>query len=160
MFNLLGQDTTYTTLPSTTHAGIGVLFGGVFLIVWLVVIVVLLASMWKLFEKAGRPGWNALIPLYNTWVLAEIVGKPGYWGLYPIAGIIPLVGWLVAVAGTIYFSIETAKVFGKEPTFAILLVILPFIGYPILGFGDAKYHAPAAPTSPAKPTTPGTAAPA
>ena len=104
------------------------------LIVFLIIIL-MIASMWKIFEKAGQEGWKAIIPFYNVWVLAEIVGKPGWFGLLMI---IPYVG--VIISFYIYYLL--AKSFGKDVLFALGLVFLPFIFFPILAFGDAKYIGP------------------
>ena len=58
---------------------IAALFGGVLFIVWLAVIVLVFVSLWKLFEKAGKPGWAGIVPIYNAIVLLEIVGRPLWW---------------------------------------------------------------------------------
>lgn len=101
------------------------------------VILLVFASMWKIFVKAGRPGWAGIIPIYNTMVLAEIVGKPMWWGLLTL---VPCVGIVVAII----LLIELAKCFGKSVVFAIVgLLLFGIIGLPILAFGDAKYTKPA-----------------
>ncbi len=53
-------------------------------IIYLAIIALMLAGMWKVFEKAGKPGWAAIIPIYNLIVLLDIVGKPIWW-LVPFA---------------------------------------------------------------------------
>jgi hypothetical protein len=55
------------------------IFGASLLIVYLVIIVVMIASNWKIHEKAGKPGWTAIVPIYNTVVLLELTGKPIWW---------------------------------------------------------------------------------
>ena len=100
-------------------------------------IVLMIASLWKVFLKAGKPGWACIIPIYNVVVLLEIVGKPIWW---IILYLIPLVNIIVIII--IYVAL--AKAFGKGVGFALGLIILPFIFYPILGFGDATYTKPAA----------------
>jgi hypothetical protein len=90
---------------------------------------------WKIYEKAGKPGWAAIIPIYNMIVLLEIVGKPLWWFLlFFIPGVNIVVSVLV--------YIELAKSFGKEAAFAIGLLLLSFIFYPILAFGSARYVGP------------------
>jgi hypothetical protein len=111
----------------------GALFGGAFCIVWLLVIVATIAGCWKTFEKAGKPGWAAIVPIYNVLMLAEIAGKPAWWGLLlyvPCAGII----------FAILLCIEVAKKFGKDALFGVLLALLSPIFFIVLGFGDAKYN--------------------
>ncbi len=95
----------------------------------------LLISIWKVYEKAGRKGWESIIPIYNTWVFAEIVGKPGWMGLLLL---IPYVG----IIFSIYLLYLLAKSFGKDVLFALGLIFFGFIFFPILAFGDAKYQGP------------------
>ncbi len=90
---------------------------------------------WKIYEKAGKPGWAAIIPIYNMIVLLEIVGKPLWWFLLLL---IPGVNIVVSVL--VY--IELSKSFGKDTAFAIGLLLLSFIFYPILAFGSARYLGP------------------
>jgi hypothetical protein len=106
--------------------------GFIYNVLWLALVVAALAGLWKIFEKAGKPGWAALVPFYNLIVLLEIVGKPITWFIFML---IPCVNFYFGVL----LVIEVAKVFGKDVAFAIGLFLLPFVFYPILGFGDAKY---------------------
>lgn len=108
---------------------------GIFMLIWLAVLLAVIAGMWKIFEKAGQPGWAAIVPLYNIYVLTQIVGRPAWW---VILCIIPCVGF---VAGIILL-IDLAKSFGKDIGFAIGLIILGFIFIPVLGFGSSRYQGP------------------
>jgi hypothetical protein len=99
----------------------------------LVFAVPVIAGMWKVFEKAGKPGWAAIIPIYNTIVLLEIAGKPIWWVLLLL---IPCVGVVILLLALI----DLSKNFGQSPAFAIGLFLLPFVFYPILGFGGARYQ--------------------
>ncbi|MGD0998610.1 MAG: DUF5684 domain-containing protein, partial [Thermoleophilia bacterium] len=114
----------------------GSLFGGVYFLFWLVVIVLYVVSMWKVFIKAGKPGWAAIIPIYNVIVLLEIVNRPLWW---IILYFIPLVNLVIMII----VSLDVARVFGKGPGFGIGLWLLGFIFYPILAFSDAQYGGPA-----------------
>jgi hypothetical protein len=99
----------------------------------LAVLVLFLAGLWRVFQKAGKPGWAAIIPIYNLIVLLEITGKPIWWIVLffiPLVNLVPL--FLV--------SIEVARRFGKGTGFGIGLAVLGFIFYPLLGFGDAQYQ--------------------
>ena len=109
-------------------------FGG---IVWLAVIVLMIAAMWKIFEKAGKPGWAAIIPIYNIIILLEIVGKPIWW-LFVIL-FVPVVNIIFGI----WMVNLLSKSFGKDEAFTIGLILLGIVFYPILGFGDAKYQGPA-----------------
>lgn len=107
------------------------------IIIWLVVVVLLVASLWKLFTKAGKPGWAAIVPIYNTVVLLEIVGRPIWW---IVLMFIPLVNIVVAII----VLHDLSRSFGKGVGMTILNIFLPFIGLPVLAWGDAKYEGPAA----------------
>lgn len=98
--------------------------------------ILLIVSSWELFIKAGRKGWEAVIPIYNTYVLLQIVGRPGWWLLLMF---LPLVGFVIGII----FLIDLAKSFGKSTTFAVFgLILFPYIGFPILGLGKDKYLGP------------------
>ncbi len=114
-------------------AGIGA--GAV--ILYLAIIVIMIVGMWKVFEKAGKPGWAAIIPIYNLIILLEIVGKPMIWILWLI---IPCVNFVFAI----WLYNLVAKSFGKSEGFTVGLVIFPYIFWPILGFGSATYLGPSA----------------
>ncbi|GAB2855438.1 DUF5684 domain-containing protein [Lentzea nigeriaca] len=108
------------------------------LIFSLVFAVIVIAGMWATFSKAGKPGWAAIIPIYNLYVLLKVAGRPGWW---LILFIIPFVNFIMSII----VAIDVAKSFGKGGGFGFfLLALLPFIGYPVLGFGSAQYRGPAA----------------
>ena len=94
------------------------------------------AGAWKVFEKAGKPGWAAIVPIYNIIVLLEIIEKPIWWI------VLFLVCWPV---GGVMAGIELAKKFGKDTMYGVGLGLLPFVFYPILGFGKDPYLGAAAP---------------
>lgn len=106
------------------------------MVISLLIVLVVIAGIWKTFEKAGKPGWAAIIPIYNIIVLLEIAGKPIWW---IILFLIPCVNIIVSLL----VFIAVAKAFGKSEVFGIGLWLLGFIFFPILGFGDAKYVGPA-----------------
>lgn len=106
-----------------------------FIIIWLAFVVFLIAAQWKVYEKAGQPGWACIIPIYNIYVLLKIVGKPGWW---LIMMIIPGVNLIFAIWALNMLS----KSFGKDEGFTVGLLFLGIIFYPILGFGDARYLGP------------------
>ena len=107
-----------------------------YLAVLLVVYILVVIAMWKVFTKAGKPGWASLIPVYNMVVMYQIVGlNPWLLLLY----LIPIVNWIAAFVLSIMQNVKLAKVFGKSTGFAIGLIFLNPIFLLILGFGDAKY---------------------
>ena len=107
------------------------------IIVYLLVVAVLIAAMWKVYTKAGKPGWACIIPIYNLIVLLEIVGKPVWWFLLFL---IPCVNFVFIIWTYNLLS----KSFGKSEGFTVGLILLSPIFMCILGFGDAVYLGPAA----------------
>ncbi len=108
-----------------------------------IIFVIAIASLWKIFEKAGVEGWKALIPFYNMWVLAEIAGLPGWVGLAAIFSLlIPILGIFIFFGLMLYIYYGLAKAFGKDILYALGLTFLSFIFLPILAFGDATYTKP------------------
>ena len=106
---------------------------------WVVIIalvVVQIAAWWKLFEKAGQPGWAAIIPIYNVVVLLRIAGKPLWWIVLLIIPLVNIIVWIIV-------SVAIANNFGRGTLFGIGLLVFGIIFYPILAFGDATYQAPA-----------------
>jgi len=113
----------------TIHGGPG----PVFWICYFAIIILLIAAIWKVFSKAGQPGWAAIIPIYNIYVMCKVAGRPGWWLLLML---IPFVNLIIAII----LSVDIAKRFGKGIGFAIGMILLPFIFWPILGFGSAQYQ--------------------
>lgn len=116
---------------------LGGLLGVVFLLLFLAFTVVLIAAQWKVFTKAGKPGWASIIPIYNLIVYLEIVGRPLWWF---VLCLIPGVNFVIGIM----LAIDLAKSFGKDTGFAVGLILLPPIFLLMLAFGDARYHGPAA----------------
>ena len=111
--------------------------GTMFWVIWCIIIVIEIAAMWKVFEKAGQPGWAAIIPIYNAIVLLQIAGKPIWWILLYF---IPLVGLIIAIIVIHNISVN----FGKGVGFTLGLIFLSPIFFPILAWGDAQYRPPGA----------------
>ena len=111
--------------------------GPLFWIFWLAFTILMIAACWKIFTKAGQPGWASIIPIYNWYIICKIVGRPGWW---VILLLIPLVNFIVGII----LCIDLAKSFGKGVGFGIGLVLLGVIFFPILGFGSAQYQGPTA----------------
>ena len=131
-------------LQNDSSGILGSLFGGVFMLIWLAIFVVVIAAGWKVFEKAGQPGWAVIIPFFNIYIMLKIVGRPAWW---LILMLIPFVNVVVSVI----VSIDMAKSFGQSAVFGVvLLFLLGGIGYLILAFGNARYLGPAAATPQAR----------
>ena len=129
----LAQNSTDYSAPA---AG-GGLMGGMFGIVWLIVMLVVIIGMWKVFTKAGQPGWMSIIPLLNFYILCKIAGRPGWWLLLMLIPLVNFIIWII-------LSLDLAKKFGKGAGFGIGIALLSFIFLPVLGFGDAQYQGAAA----------------
>jgi cellulose synthase/poly-beta-1,6-N-acetylglucosamine synthase-like glycosyltransferase len=110
----------------------GLLIAFIF-VIEIAVIAILTVSMWKIFEKAGKPGWAAIVPFYNILVLLEIVKKPWWWLLLML---IPYIG----VIWGIWSLNLLVKSFGKDAGFTVGCLLLPFVFLPILAFGNHQYQ--------------------
>ncbi len=110
------------------------IFGLGFAVFMLAFAVLMIVSVWKVFTKAGKPGWAAIVPIYNIIVMLEIVGKPLGW---IVLLLIPLVNFIAGIL----VSIALAEKFGKSTGFGLGLAFLGFIFFPILAFGDARFKA-------------------
>lgn len=95
--------------------------------------ILMIASLWKIYAKAGKPGWAAIIPIYNIIVLLEIVKKPTWW---IILYLIPIVN--IIVLFIIY--VELAKAFGQGVGFALGLIFLSIIFIPLLAFSKSYQY--------------------
>ncbi len=109
---------------------------GIYIIFLVAIAVFLIIARWKIYVKAGKPGWAVLIPIYNTLVMLEIVGKPWWWLLLML---IPVINIIFAI----WMINLLSKSFGKTEGFTVGLILLSIVFYPILGFGSAKYEGPA-----------------
>ncbi len=109
--------------------------GLVFWVICIGIAVIQIAAMWMTFEKAGKPGWASIIPIYNGIVMLQIAGRPVWWFfLYLIPLVNIIIGFIV--------MIDFAESFGKGVGFALGLIFLPIIFFPILAWGDAQYQGP------------------
>ncbi len=112
-------------------------FGLGTILVYLALIVVMIIAQWRIYEKAGQPGWAVLIPFYNIYVLLKLVGRPGWWLLLMF---IPIVNFIIAVI----VMNDLSKSFGQGIGFTLGLIFLGPIFILLLGFGDYKYVGPGA----------------
>lgn len=135
----------YSTSYTSTDLAAAGITGGIMVVYGIlacVIGVLGIIAMWKIFTKAGKPGWASIIPVYNMVVLYQIVGLNPLLLLILIGAIIPFVNFLVAIAFfvlNIISSIRLAKVFGKGTGFAVGLIFLPFIFQLILAFDKSEY---------------------
>lgn len=115
---------------------------GMILVVGIIVFsIVTLIGMWKVFTKAGEPGWAVLIPIYNIIVLLRVAGLPWYWVFTPLILIIPFLGAIAYLAWIVWVHHRISTNFGQGVGFTIGLTLLGPIFWLILGFGSSKYVA-------------------
>ncbi len=101
---------------------------------WIVALflIITVEAKWKVYRKAGKPGWAVIIPIYNTIVLLQIIKKPIWW-LFML--LIPFVNIIFVIWMTNLLS----KRFNKDEGFTVGLILIPFIFYPLLGMSRAEY---------------------
>ena len=119
-------------------AGIAAFFAA-FLLVFVIIGLVTLIGMWKVFAKAGQPGWAVLVPIYNIIVLLRVAGLPWYWVFAPFVAIIPILGWIAYLVWIVWVHHRISTRFGQGAGFTIGLTLLGPIFWLILGFGSAKH---------------------
>lgn len=141
-------------MDSTFYAAFATL-SLVFLFAVLVISVICIVANWKIFSKAGKPGWAVLIPIYNIYVMSDIIfGNITYFVTVLIVWVVSMVGsfsgigvlsglaWLASIVVYIVYCVKLSNAFGKSGGFAVGLVVLPVIFFPILGFGSSEYIGP------------------
>ncbi len=106
------------------------------IVIYVIVILLLIVSLWITIGKAGRPGVSQIVPIWNIIELVQVAGKPGWWVvmilLVPFANIVFLIMTFNAIA----------HAFGKGTGFTVGMIFLPFVFWPLLAFGDANYKKP------------------
>jgi len=108
------------------------MLGGLFFVFPLAFVVLMLASWWMIFQKAGQPAWACIVPIYGAVIMCRVGGKSGWWVLLLC---IPLVNIIFAIM----LCHAISKNFGHDVGMTLLLIFLPFIGLPMLGFGSSQY---------------------
>lgn len=149
----------YSTAPSATdsaNAAAAQSLFSAFGFIYLIILVVTIVALWKIFTKAGKPGWASLVPFYNIYLMLKIIGRPGWWLLLFF---IPVVNIIISII----IALDLGKSFGKDAVWSIvLLFLLAPLGHAVLGFSSAQYTGAAAAsdgTTPMPPTIPPTQPP-
>lgn len=131
----ISTDYGYIYDPSGSAGGtVAGILGGFFIffivmiLVSIAISVLMVIAQWKIFTKCNKPGWYALIPVLNNWTLFEIVGIKGWWCLVPGANVVFM----------FMANYKLAIKFGKSTGMAVLVMLVPFVGYPILAFAKDK----------------------
>ena len=127
--------------------------------VTLVLAFAMAAAVWIIFTKAGRQGWECVIPFYNNVVFLDIAGLPAWVMVFyflpqigavivsaaglagTFAGLaIVVIGMLASMLAYALNCQGLARNFGKGTGFACGLFFLPVVFLPILAFGSARYR--------------------
>lgn len=120
---------------SIAAAGIGILV----LLAIFVIFALAIVAMWRLYEKAGKPGWASIVPFYNIFVMLEIVGRPTWW--FAVILLVPIVQTVFSVI----VAIDFAKSYGKGLWYGLGSLFFPFIIYPVMAWDkNVRYIGPAA----------------
>ena len=142
-------------LTDAEAAGLIAIVFGALLIPSLILIAIYVIGNWKIFEKAGQPGWAAIIPIYNLIVMLDVQGRPKWWVIWYL---IPFVNYVSILVMFIILCLDYAKRFGKDGGFVAGLILLNPIFLLILAFGSAQYQGVSAAAAP--PADPPAAPPA
>ena len=127
------QITPVSTPPMTKPSALGAGLSVAVVLVPLLLLLIILAAMWRVFEKAGEAGWKAIVPIYNLFVLVKIAGKPWWWFLLIV--FVPLIGLIFYLLT----CLALAQKFSKSPLYGVLLCFFGFIMFPLLAFDDSTY---------------------
>ncbi len=121
-------------MDSATAAAAGGISAGV-MIFYIAILVLLIVAMWKIYTKAGKPGWASIIPFYSQYVMFDIAMGNGWLFLLML---IPIVNWVMSIV-VLY---KLAKAFGKGVGYTVGLILLCPIFLCMLAFGSAEYEGP------------------
>jgi hypothetical protein len=132
---------SYPSGADQAAAGLGFMIVCAMWLVMLVFLAFYIVGLWRIFAKAGKPGWAAIVPVYNYIILLEIIGRPEWW---VVLLFIPGVNLVMLII----MMIDLARSFGKGGGFVVGLILLPYVFLPILGFGSAQYVGPVGAATP------------
>lgn len=136
------------------------LLGGIFvalmivLVITLAIMIVQLIAYWKIYKKAGKGGWEAIVPFYCNWIIVKIAGLKWYWFLFFFAPLVSsfanleILGWLAYLFGTFNCFYNISKRFNKGLGFAICFTLFTPICAAILGFSKKAIYDKNIPVSP------------
>ena len=118
-------------------SGFMFIFALIIMIIAFAVAILQIVATWKLFEKAGKPGWASIVPVYNVVILLQIIGYKWYDIFLFLLGYVPIVGQLALILFVIQYNIKLSKAFGNDVGYGIGLAFLPIIFIPIFAFSKS-----------------------
>lgn len=122
-----------------TDAGVLMAFFAAYMLFITPIIILIIVAGWRLFTKAGQPGWAVLIPFYNLYVYTQVLRRPKWWILLYLIGTVPFAGPWAMLFVSVIDALRLAKVFRKPPVFGVGILLLGVIFIPVLAFGSAEY---------------------
>ena len=124
------------------------------LIILIPILVVYIIGRWKMFQKAGKAGWESIIPFYSDWVYTEIAGVEWWWFIALIITSLGVfsgnsdsnssinvninLGSLIGLVGSFVCNYNISKKLHKDTGFAVLMTIFPVVLITMIGF-SSKY---------------------
>ncbi len=121
-------DTSYGVSTTSGLTGAIATMGLFFLILITILCVLMIASLWKIFKKTGKPGWASIVPIYNIYIMCEIAEKEWWYVLLSCVPFVNIYAMIVLYNGV-------AKKFGKGGGFVVGMILLPVVFFPMLAFG-------------------------
>jgi hypothetical protein len=135
-----GMEGVSTASPAATDpavAGILMVIIAIVFAISLALGAIMIISMWRLYTKAGRPGWASIVPFYNQIVMIKIIGRPLWWFammFVPFANIV----------FSVMIMLEFVKSYGKDTWFGVASLFFPYVIFPIMAFDkNIRYVGPA-----------------
>ena len=126
------MNSTYNDAVASTAGIIAIL---IWWVICLAISIFMIVAMWKVYQKAGKPGWGSIVPFYSNYLMFEMGFGNGWLFLLTL---IPCVGAIVMIV--LWFKLASA--FGKGAGYGVGLWLLPIVFWPMLAFGDAEYIGP------------------
>ena len=121
-------DTSYGVSTSSGLTGAIAAMGLFFWILSMALGILKIVSLWKIFKKAGKPGWASIVPIYNIYIMCEIAEKEWWYILLLCVPFVNIYAIIVLYNGM-------AKKFGKGGGFVVGMILLPVVFFPMLAFG-------------------------
>lgn len=121
-------DTSYGVSTTSGLTGAIAAMGLFFWLLSMALGVLMIISLWKIFKKAGKPGWASIVPIYNIYIMCEIAEKEWWYILLLCVPFVNIYAMIVLYNGM-------AKRFGKGGGFVVGMILLPVVFFPMLAFG-------------------------
>ena len=104
-------------------------FNGMIGLIWWILVII---GGWKMYVKAGKPGWGIIIPFYNTYLLCKVAGRPGWWLILFFIPIVNIIIWLIVASASPRTSATAPATASCCGCFAPIMFL-------VLGFGGDTY---------------------